>query len=220
LTPPRAFVAGATGYTGTALVHELLRRGVAAVAHVRPGAAGDDAARRLAAAGATVDRSPWEPAAMRAALDSHAPDVVYALLGTTRRRRRAAGDAAAASCQAVDYGLTSLLLHAALETVPAAHFVYLSAIGVGPRARGDYLRVRWRMEEEIRRSGIRHTILRPAFITGPDRPESRPLERVAAAVIDAALAAAALFGARRLRERYRSRTATQLACEIADQTAS
>jgi nucleoside-diphosphate-sugar epimerase len=89
----RAFVAGATGYTGRAVVAELIRRDVAVTAHVRP-----DSARlaewrtRFESLGADVDTSAWRDADMTAALRAHRPTVVYALLGTTRRRmRHAAG---------------------------------------------------------------------------------------------------------------------------------
>jgi uncharacterized protein YbjT (DUF2867 family) len=219
VTPARAFVAGATGYTGRAMVHELLSRGVHTVAHIRPGSnSGDVRAAAFAGAGTIVDRSAWTPQAMRAALERHRPDVVYSLLGTTRRRSRAAPPGEPTGYDAIDYGLSSLLLHATRDVTPAAHFVYLSAAGVGPRARGGYLRARWRVEQELRDSGIRHTIIRPAFITGPDRDEDRPAERVAAAAVDAALNVAALLGARRLRERFRSRTASELAREICDRT--
>lgn len=216
-SPRRAFVAGASGYTGRALTAQLVARGVATHAHVRPGSASLDALQQeFAAAGAVVDTTAWSPDAMTETLRRIRPDCVFALLGTTRRRMRAARPGEPSGYEAVDYALTSLLLSATLAAAPHAHFVYLSAMGVGPRARGDYMRVRWRMEEELRSSGIRHTIIRPAFVTGPDRDESRPLERTAATVIDAGLAVAALFGARRLRQRFRSRTADELAGEILD----
>jgi uncharacterized protein YbjT (DUF2867 family) len=218
VTPSRAFVAGATGYTGRAMVHELLSRGVHTVAHIRPGSPSGHRAAEFAGAGAVLDRAAWTPQTLRAALERHRPDVVYSLLGTTRRRARAATPGEPTGYDAIDYGLSSLLLHATRDVAPDAHFVYLSAAGVGPRARGGYLRARWRVEQELRDSGIRHTIIRPAFITGPDRDEDRPAERVAAAVVDAALTVAALLGARRLREQFRSSTASELAREICDRT--
>jgi uncharacterized protein YbjT (DUF2867 family) len=215
---PSAFVAGATGYTGRSLVDELCTRGVRTTAHVRPDS------RRLqhwqqlfAAAGATVDSAPWTEAALAGALRLQQPDFVFAMLGTTRKRARAARSSGGDdSYESVDYGLTSLLLTATLQAAPEAHFVYLSAIGVGPRARGGYLRVRWRMEQELRGSGIRHTIIRPAIITGADRDESRPLERAAAVATDALLALVGMLGGRRIQHRYRSRTGAELAREICD----
>jgi uncharacterized protein YbjT (DUF2867 family) len=213
-----AFVAGATGYTGRALVHELCARGVRTIAHVRP-----DSPRlpqwqqHFNAVGALVDSSPWSEAALASALRVQQPDFVFAMLGTTRSRARAARRAGGNdSYESVDYGLTSLLLSATLHAAPDAHFVYLSAVGVGPRARGAYLRVRWRMEQELRSSGSRHTIIRPAIITGADRDESRPLERAAAVATDAVLALVGKLGGRHIQHRYRSRTGAELAREVCD----
>ncbi|HSJ10947.1 MAG TPA: NAD(P)H-binding protein, partial [Longimicrobiales bacterium] len=202
-------MAGATGYTGNALVHELAGRGVHVVAHVRPDSARVEQWRaRFTAAGSTVVTAPWNPVAMADALAAARPDAIYALLGTTRAR---GGD-----YEGVDYGLTALLLHAARTAAPAARFVYLSSLGVGPRARGEYLKVRWRFEQELRASGQPWTIVRPSFITGPDRAETRRAERMGAAVVDGLLGVAAVLGARTLRDRYASITAADLARALAD----
>jgi uncharacterized protein YbjT (DUF2867 family) len=211
------FVAGATGYTGRALVAELRRRRIDVVAHVRPDSPRlDEWRQRFESEGAMVSTAAWQDDAMTEALAGVRPAAVFALLGTTRSRMRRSRSGERSSYEDVDYGLTALLLRATLRAAPAAHFVYLSAIGVGPRARGAYLRVRWRMEEEVRASGIAHTIVRPAFISGADREESRPLERMGAAVTDGLLRLGGALGARHLRERYRTRTAAELAAELAD----
>lgn len=209
VTTPVAFVAGATGYTGRSVIEELRRRGVAAVAHVRP-----DSPRlrhwreRLESLGAVVDTTPWDEDALAAALARIAPTVVFALLGTTRRRmRRTHGD----SYATVDYGLTAMLLRAVGRAVPSARFVYLSAIGVSRHARGEYLRARWQLEQELRASGVEWLIARPAFISGPDRDDTRPLERIAAVAIDGVLRLAAALGASGLRARYASLDAHTLA---------
>lgn len=212
----RAFVAGATGYTGRELVAELRRLDVHTVAHVRPDSSRLDEWRdRFGRLGAVVDAAAWEPQEVRASLERHRPHVVFALLGTTRARGRAAGAAADETYERVDYGLTALLLRAAIAAAPDARFVYLSSMGVGPRARGAYLQARWRLEQELRASPLDWTIVRPAFITGPDREESRPVERGSAMLIDGLLGAAALVGGRRLRDRFASLTAAQLARGLA-----
>jgi hypothetical protein len=56
-------------------------------------------------------------------------------------------------------------------------------------------------------------IARPSFITG-DRDESRLGERAAAVMTDGALALVRVFGARRLRDRYRSTTPDVLASAL------
>jgi nucleoside-diphosphate-sugar epimerase len=219
-----AFVAGATGYVGQALVRRLARGGHRAVAHVRPDSPRlADWRRRLdAVVGAEVDATPWEEAAMTATLARLRPDAVFALLGTTRRRGAAAarggGDPARESYEAVDYGLTALLVRAAgraaADTGHRPRVVYLSSVGVGPSARGAYLQVRWRMEQELRAAGLPWVVARPSFITGPDREEDRPAERIGAAVTDALLAPVGWLGGRRLADRYRSTTADALAAAL------
>ena len=215
-----SFVAGATGYVGREVVRTLAERGAPVVAHVRP-----DSSRlaewreRFAAMGAAVDATPWDEDAMADALRRLRPAVVYALLGTTRARgREAARRGARETYESVDYGLTALLLRAArsagADTGVVPRFVYLSSAGVGPGSRNPYIAVRWRMEEELRASGIPFTIARPGFITGPDREESRPLERIAAAVGDALLGAAAALGARGLRDQWGSTTGRALAAAL------
>lgn len=218
------FVAGATGYVGTAVVRRLVARGDAAVAHVRP-----DSSRRaewearFRALGATPDATPWDEDALAATLARVRPDAVFACLGTTRKRgaeaARRGGPADAESYEAVDYGLTMRLhraaARAAAETGHAPRFVYLSAVGVGPSARGAYLQVRWRAEREIAAGALPWTVARPSFITGPDRPESRPAERLGAVAVDALVAPLRLLGATRATaDRWRSTTADELAAAL------
>src|SRR5882672_5667836 len=92
----KAFVAGATGYTGREVVRALVVRGVAASAHVRPNSPQLDAlTREFAAEGATLDTTSWDGAALTATLTRLRPSVVFALLGTTRARVHAARQAGA-----------------------------------------------------------------------------------------------------------------------------
>jgi uncharacterized protein YbjT (DUF2867 family) len=213
-TKRTAFVAGATGYTGRALVRELRSRGIATVAHVRPDSPALAEWRgRFESVGAVVDVTPWNEDALPATMGRIAPGAVFALLGTTRARMRQSGGRD--SYESVDYGLSAMLLRAVQRGAPGARFVYLSSAGVGPSARGDYLRVRWRFEQELRASGVAWTIVRPAFITGEDREESRPLERIGGTIIDGVLRIAGAAGARRLRDRYSSLTAAALARGLA-----
>ncbi|MBL8944959.1 MAG: NAD(P)H-binding protein, partial [Myxococcales bacterium] len=193
----RAFVAGATGYTGRAVVEALRAQGIETVAHVRP-----DSSRkaefqaRFAALGATVDHTPWEAEAIGETLRRVQPTLVFALLGTTRARARNEGMAATQAYARVDYGLTKWLVDGAVTCRPQPRFVYLSAAGVAADARGAYVAARARSEAALRDSDLPWTIARPSFITGVDRDESRPLERVGAALGDGLLAIAGLLGGR------------------------
>jgi uncharacterized protein YbjT (DUF2867 family) len=205
----RAFVAGATGYTGREVVRALIDRGVETCAHVRPDSIRlADWSHRFAVLGARVDSTPWEPAAMSNTIARFGPDLVFGVLGTTRSRgrRAAARTGEIENYETVDYGLTSLLLRAAVASGARPRFVYLSSVGVRSGTSNRYLAVRWRMEQEIKASGLPYVIARPSFITGADRDDFRPGERVAAGVADAVLAVAGRLGAARLRDRYRSTT--------------
>ncbi len=215
----RAFVAGATGYTGQAVVAELMARGHEAVAHIRPGSSRlATLGPQLEALGATVDTTPWDAEALRATLSRVQPAVVFGLLGITRHGARAEErrTGVVPSYESVDFGLTALLADAAVAAGGAPRFVYLSSLGTGPKARGAYLRARWKAEEHVRASGLPFTFARPSFISGGDRDESRPLERTGAVVVTGALSVLGALGAKRLRRRYGARTAEQLAHALVD----
>lgn len=214
--PGPAFVAGATGFTGREVVRCLAARGIRTVAHLRP-----DSPQlklwqeRLGAMGAEVDATAWEEAALTATLRRLQPALVFALLGTTRARIKAVArvgqDPLAQTYEAVDYGLTALLLRAAKAGGANPRFVYLSAAGVNPKSRSPYYRARVKLEEELQASGLPYLIARPSFISGPGRDEARPGERIGSALIDGALALAGALGAKRFQARYASTTNTVLA---------
>ena len=209
---PRAFVAGATGYTGRAVVEALRARGVETAAHVRPGSSRlDEWRERFVGLGAAVDSSAWELEAMRETLARWQPTLVFSLLGTTARRARGEGMKPEEAYEKVDYGLSKLLLDACLGLVPLPRFVYLSSLGADGGLRNPYLEARAKLEADIRRSGLPYVIARPSFITGPDRDEDRPLEQLGARVGDALLGVAGALGARRLRDRYASTDSSGLA---------
>lgn len=212
-----AFVAGATGYVGQAVVRRLAAAGLAPVAHVRP-----DSARlaewrgRFEAWGAEVDVTAWDAAAMTATLARLRPPAVFALLGTTRRRGQGTGD----TYESVDYALTALLLRAARDAGPPwPRFVYLSALGANAGSGNAYLAVRGRLEAELAAGPVPWTVARPSFITGPDRAESRPAERAAAAAVDVLAMPLRSLGravpaAARLADRYRSTSGDELAAAL------
>lgn len=216
IDPFKALVVGATGYTGSHLVQTLREMGLAVVAHIRPDSpVGEKWSARFAEWGAMVDRTPWNETAMSATLAALQPTIIFAVLGSTRVRRklhaRAGGDPAQADYLGVEYGLTMLLLRAALAAGIAPRFIYLSALGVKPTTEKGYFGARAKAEAEIRASGLPFVIARPSFISGPDREERRPDERLGAVTIDGLLALAGALGASKLRDRYRSLTGGQLA---------
>ncbi len=204
-----AFVAGATGYTGRAVVEELARRDGRVVAHVRPDSSELASWKdRFGAFGAEVDTTPWQAEAMTRTFQALQPTHVFALLGTTRKRAQKEGQTSATlAYEKIDYGLTVMLLDALAAAGVSARFIYLSSLGVTPDTGNAYLSARARVEATLGQRALPYTIVRPSFITGPDRDDGRPMERAGAAVADALLA----LTPRRLRDRYRSITNQGLA---------
>ncbi len=205
-----AFVAGATGFTGKAVVAELRQRGIATVAHVRPDS--HDLAKwqaHFAALGAEVDTTPWETSGMAETLRRRGVTLVFCCVGTTRARMKAQG-ASANSYEAVDYALPKLLAEASAAAGGVTRFVYLSSLGAGPNAQGAYLQWRWKAEEALRASGVPFTLARPSIITG-QREEPRPSEAFAGKAADGFLNLLGAFGATTLRDRYKSTTDARLA---------
>lgn len=213
-TPPVAFVLGASGYVGAALA-EALARDVhveRVVAHVRPDSARREAlTARLAGSAPRVEvnTTPLEPAALTACFAELRPTHVFLCHGTTARRARAEG--LSDPYEAVDVGLTRLACDAARPLEHPPRIVHLSSMGTGPRARGGYLAARWRAEEIVRSSGLPHTICRAPLLTGPDRAESRPVERWGALALRPLLGLARLLGARRFASRLRPMDAREAA---------
>ena len=209
----RLFVAGATGYTGRALVRLGREAGLDMIAHIRPDSSRLEACREaFEEQGARVDTTPWEQEAMAQTLAEIEPSHIFFVIGTTKKRmRQEEGDA---GYEAIDYGLAKLLVDAAVQAEVSARFVYLSAHGVKEGASTAYYEARWKAEEAVRDSGLSYAIARPGFISGENRQESRPMERVGAVLGDAVTGLAGALGATKFRDRYKSRDNEQMAREL------
>ncbi len=211
-----AFVAGATGYVGEEVVRNLISLGFRTVAHIRPDSFRLEKKKAyFEQLGAVVDTTPWELNAMTQTMKRIRPDAVYCLVGTTRARMKQVaeegGSIERASYEAIDYGLTVLLARAASDSHQSPRFVYISAIGSTPWAKGSYMQAHYRAESAVLTSGLPYTVARPVLITGPDRKENRLFERVTARILDAVLAFASRFGLRRLWKKYASIDAASMA---------
>lgn len=209
------FVAGATGFTGREVVRLACAAGLPTVAHVRPDSPGlVDWRSRFASMGAEVDETPWQTPAMKQALIDRECDVLFALLGTTKKRGRAAAkQGSKETYETIDYGLSALLLEAALKSQRSPRFVYLSSMGVTASTKNAYLSVRHRLETELAASGLPFCVARPSIIGG-ERDEARPGEAAGLLAVDAALSVVGALGGRRLRNKYRSQDNTTLATAL------
>jgi uncharacterized protein YbjT (DUF2867 family) len=217
----RALVFGATGYTGGHVVNRLRAQGVETVAHVRPdSSSGDRWTEHFSALGATVRREAWRPSEIRSLIEEIEPSWIFALLGTTNKRRKrvvsAGGDGASETYEAVDRDLTLMALDGAVSLNERPLFIYLSSLGAREDARLPYLRVRGEVERRLVASELPHIIAQPGFITGPDRPESRPMEHWGATVSDGALRLLAGLGATSPRDKWSSISGGALARGLVD----
>lgn len=213
-----AFVAGATGYTGRAVVAELRALGLDTVAHIRP-----DSPKRahwtaeFEKLGATVLVCPWQPEALQQHFEQQPCERVFSLLGTTKARMRAAKrsglDPESQSYQAVDTNLT-LMLHSAVQRCcPEALFVFLSSAGVREDSGLAYLEARWQVEQALAQGSLPWLVARPCFITGPGRDQRRALEHYGALLSDGLLNVVGMFGqtGQSLKQKYRSTDNARLA---------
>jgi uncharacterized protein YbjT (DUF2867 family) len=147
-------VTGGTGFVGSRIVPALCAEGHTVRVLVRSPAA----AERVAALGAApVAGDIGDAASLRAAIDgcTHVVHLVAMIKGRP------------AEFQAVMTDGTRSLVAAALEA-EVARFVLMSALGAAPPTPQTvpYFRAKWAMEQEVKGSGLEHTILRPSFVFG------------------------------------------------------
>jgi uncharacterized protein YbjT (DUF2867 family) len=147
------FMTGATGYIGSHLIPELLRRGHTVRALVRSGSE-----RKLAAGAIAVNGNPLDRATFG---DAVAPsDTFVQLVGVPHP-----SPAKAEQFRAID--LVSIRESvAAAQRAGVRHFIYLSVAQPAPVMR-DYVAVRAEGERLLRESGIPATFVRPWYVLGP-----------------------------------------------------
>lgn len=147
------FITGGTGYIGSRLIPELLRRGHAVRALVRNGS---DA---KLPAGATIVRG--NALELGTFADQVAPsDTFVQLVGV-------AHPSPAKAQQFRDIDLVSVTASAAAaRDAGVRHFVFLSVAQPAPVMR-DYVAVRAEGERLVRETGIAATFVRPWYVLGP-----------------------------------------------------
>lgn len=151
---PIAFVAGATGYTGRALLAAL-----SPSAGYRGGWTARPQARRAGQLQGAAVCDPRDVAALTAAV--RGCDAIVQLIGTVRARF-ADGD-----YDAIDYG-TTVALGQAAEAAGVPRFLLLSSVGADS-GRGSYLATKLKTERWLTSRPLEYTILRPSAIVGAGR---------------------------------------------------
>jgi NADH dehydrogenase len=219
---PQLFVAGASGYTGRHLVALARARGLPVIAHLRPGGGRSGERGALVQgwldAGAEVVEAAWDAPTLRALLQQKGVTHAFGLLGITRAGAKAEGarTGQTPSYDSVDRDLTLLLHQACCAVEPPPRFVYLSSLGADAPGGNAYLRARAAVEAALRGGACPWTSVRPGFITGDDRDEARPAERIGARVTAAGLGLVGALGATRLRDRFAPVDGAELAGLLLD----
>lgn len=144
-------ITGGTGYMGRALIPELLRRGHAVHALVRPGSES-----KLAPGAAPAEGNALDAASVSAAIAG--ADTLVHLVGVSHP-----SPAKAREFREIDLASIKASVAAAAGI---RHFIYVSVAHPAPVMK-DYIAVRAEGEALIRAAGFNATILRPWYVLGP-----------------------------------------------------
>lgn len=151
----KVFITGASGFMGRRLSAELVAGGHAVCGLVRRGSE-----RRVALGSECVTGDPLDASTYGKALAGY--DTLVHLVGVSH------------PSPAKKEQFRTIDLASAREAIAAAagsnvrHFVYVSVAHPAPVMR-EYIAVRTRVEDDIRRAGLHATILRPWYVLGPGR---------------------------------------------------
>jgi uncharacterized protein YbjT (DUF2867 family) len=149
----RVFVTGGTGYVGRPLITQLLERGHAVQALVRPGSERKLPARCQAITGDALDGKSYAAKIAPA-------DTFVQLVGVAHP-----SPSKAAEFRSIDLASGRSAVEAA-RSAGVRHFVYVSVAHPAPVMKA-YIEVRSQCEAIITRNGMNATILRPWYVLGP-----------------------------------------------------
>lgn len=153
-------VAGGSGFIGSAVTRELVRRGRPVAVLSRDPRRVGAALRDVAVEGRQGDvRDPSTLDSALAGVETVINAVQFPGSPIEQPRKGYTFDE-------VDYKGT-LNLVAAAKRCGARRFVYLSGAGASPKADKHWFRLKWQAEEAIRGSGLTYTIFRPSWVYGP-----------------------------------------------------
>jgi uncharacterized protein YbjT (DUF2867 family) len=147
------FVTGGTGYMGSRLIGELLGRGHRVRALVRKGSEKKVPAGTETVIGNALDANSYKSAVPPC-------DSFVQLVGVAHP-----SPAKAAEFRAIDLPSGKAGVAAASDA-RVAHFVYVSAAQPSNLMKA-YIEARAEVEESLRGSGLKHTIIRPWYVLGP-----------------------------------------------------
>ncbi len=153
-------VTGGTGFVGSAIVKELLRRGE------RVAVLGRDAEKIRRKLGADVDARVGdvrEPATLAAAMQG-VDTVVNAVQfpGSPIENRRKGY-----TFEEVDLKGTRHQVDAA-KAAGVKRFIYMSGVGASREADQHWFRYKWEAEQYLQSSGLEWVVVRPTWVFGPD----------------------------------------------------
>jgi uncharacterized protein YbjT (DUF2867 family) len=149
----RVFIAGATGYLGTRLADQLVRRGHDVSGLVRAGSELKLPAKCMAVPGNALDAASFCDKLSGA-------DTFVQLVGVAHPSPTKAKQFREIDLKSCEQSLAVAVANR------VEHFVYVSVAHPAPAMRA-YIEVRSACEEMIRASGLRATILRPWYVLGP-----------------------------------------------------
>lgn len=152
--PGRVFVTGGSGFVGSAVIDELLRRDYAvnALVNRRPLQIKDDRVR-------SIPGGLFNAKALAEGLSGC--DAAIHLVGIITEK-----PSRGVTFERMHFDATRRVVDAA-KAAGVRRYVHMSALGVRPDAVSDYHKTKFRAEEYVRASSLDWTIFRPSLIHGP-----------------------------------------------------
>ena len=156
----RVAITGATGFVGRYVVKELLNRGYQVYSLVR----NVKKVREVFPEGVDALEVDFpDKVSLGRALEKAQPHYVIHLIGILTEDRRSGS-----TFQRVHY-LYAKNLYELLRELSLKRVVHMSSLGTHKDAPSLYHQTKFMAEEFLRASGLKHTILRPSIILGPEQ---------------------------------------------------
>ncbi len=153
-------VSGGTGFVGSAIVRELLRRGEAVAV------LGRDSARVRQLFGDSVEAREADVSKPGEALDRAFQGIDVAINAVQFPNSPIENKARGWTFEEVDLKGTKNQADAA-KKAGARRFLYVSGAGAAPDAPQHWFRFKWEAEEYLKNSGLEWVIVRPTWVYGP-----------------------------------------------------